>query len=219
MSEQKPTSEKYDEQILVVKREYLFAHGTWHGLQRKDFTKFLHIAHEKREFIPRSQAETDPTYKQIIPYLVFEHNGRYFLMQRRHNSSETRLQNKWSLGIGGHVRQEDITSSHIFDWAHREFHEEVIYNGSLTIEPLGIINDDSNDVGKVHLGFALLLRGDNSKITIKSELKSGTLSSLEVCKQYEPHLETWSQFVLKHLEETQLSGHQPPKEPYLSMKA
>ena len=212
-------STSHNEQILVVKREHLFTHGAWHGLQQKHFNKYLHIAHDKREFIPRSHAETDPTYKQIIPYLVFEHAERYFLMQRRHDSSEKRLQNRWTLGIGGHVRQEDITSSHIFDWAHREFHEEVAYRGSLTIEPLGIINDDSNDVGKVHIGFALLLRGDSPDIAIKSELKHGALASLEECKLQEPHLETWSQFVLKQLEETCISSPQPPKEPYLSMKA
>ena len=263
MQKKIPTPQKHDEQILVVKRNYLFPQGIWQGLKPVDFDHYLHIIQCKQEFHPRSIMEHDPTYKQIIPYLIFENNNTYFLMQRQSTASETRLQNKYSLGIGGHIRQEDLKHSYlsmsleqmknetdskyvkkhsspfaqsaqrrirhsfienesfdkdrsaeqgevyrrmennsnpIFNWAKREFHEEVNYDGNLEIEPLGILNDDSNNVGKVHLGFVLLLHGNSNQISVKSELKSGKLISLDECAKHQERMESWSQLVLAFLQ-------------------
>jgi len=192
--------QKIDEHILVVKRSYLFAESqAWHGLKEVNFDHYLHIINHKKEFHPRSVMETNPLYKQIIPYLIFTHDNNYFLMQRRSDSSETRLRNKLTLGIGGHIRQEDMQEDSLFGWATREFHEEVEYAGNLTVKPLGIINDDSDDVGKVHIGFALLLTGDSSDIAIKSELKSGVLMPLSECIAQQGGMESWSQFVVDFL--------------------
>src|SRR3989304_10202682 len=83
-----------DEHILVVKRNHLFPDAAWQGLQQVDFTNWLNIIQERKEFLPRSIMETDPTYKQIIPYLVFAHDDKYFLMQRKSDASEARLRNK-----------------------------------------------------------------------------------------------------------------------------
>ncbi|MDR3551133.1 MAG: hypothetical protein P4L31_07000 [Candidatus Babeliales bacterium] len=189
-----------DELILVVKRDILLPDGGWQGLKSVDFEQYAAIIQNNKEFLPREHMETNPAYKQIIPYLIFQHEGRYFLMQRQSKASETRLQNKYTLGIGGHIRQEDMGSeTSIADWAKREFHEEVDYAGSLKVTPLGMLNDDSNEVGKVHIGFVLLLQGDCDQISIKSELKSGTLVSLDECKTFSDCMETWSQTVIDFL--------------------
>src|SRR5579859_4908478 len=125
----------HDEHILVVKRSHLFAESqAWHGLKEVNFDHYLHIINHKKEFHPRSIMETNPFYKQIIPYLIFEHNQQYFLMQRRSDSCEERLRNKLTLGIGGHIRQEDMQEDSLFAWATREFHEEVEYAGNLTVK-------------------------------------------------------------------------------------
>lgn len=192
-----------DEQILVVKRSHLFAKEAWQGLKKINFESYIEIINKNKEFLPRSIMETDPTYKQIIPYLIFEHKNRYFLMQRQAKASEQRLQSKFSLGIGGHIRHEDLQEgTSIFDWAQREFHEEVNYSGNLEIEPLGILNDDSNDVGKVHIGFVLLLHGDSANISVKSELKSGQLVSLQECESYKDRLESWSQSIFEAISDS-----------------
>lgn len=189
-----------EEQILVVKRSKLFAKDSWQGLKKIDFSSYLEIINKHKEFLPRSLMENDPNYKQIIPYLIFKHENKYFLMQRQSKASETRLQNKFSLGIGGHIRHEDLQEgTSIFDWARREFHEEVEYHGNLKIEPLGILNDDSNDVGKVHVGFVLLLHGDSNQIQVKSELKSGELLTFGECEKYTDTMETWSQIIFASL--------------------
>ena len=194
-----PVPSWHHEEVLVVKRDTLFAHDEWQGLRTVDFTKYLHLIHQQREFIPRGLAEEDPAFKQIIPYMVFQHQDKYFLMQRKSKATERRLQSRWTLGIGGHVRQEDIGSTHIFDWARREFYEEIAYEGELKVEPLGILNDDSNAVGQVHLGLVLLLRGESDVIEIKEELQQGYLASLDECAKQRDSLESWSQVVLDHL--------------------
>lgn len=196
-----PTPKHHDEHILVVKRDHLFPadFAAWQGMKEVDFTHYIELIQDKKEFLPRSRMETDPRYKQIIPYLVFTADDRYFLMQRKPNASEQRLQNKFTLGIGGHIRETDIGSNSIMDWARREFHEEVEYTDTFSIEPLGILNDDSNAVGQVHIGFVLLLKGTSANIRVKSELKSGRLVSLEECIMHKEQLESWSAYVVDYL--------------------
>jgi predicted NUDIX family phosphoesterase len=197
----KPIINPEPEHILVVKRDTLFKYEpAWHGLKAVDVDAYLSLIQTHKEFKSRPDMELDQTYKQIIPYLVFKHADRYFLMQRSAQASETRLQNKFTLGIGGHVRAEDLQEgSTLFDWAQREFHEEVDYNGNLTITTLGMLNDDSNEVGKVHVGLVLLLEGDTDAIAVRSELKSGTLLTLEECAAYADQMETWSRIIFDSL--------------------
>lgn len=194
---------KYDENILVVPRKELFPETAWYGIQQVNDAAIIEIILAKKEFHPRSLMETDPTFKQIIPYLVFTcteaGETKFFIMQRRAKASETRLQSKWSLGIGGHIREEDMQSANIVDWACREFEEEIEYDGNFTIKPIGILNDDSNDVGKVHVGFVYLITGDSANIRIKDEHQSGELLTLEACKQHYSNMETWSQIVFDWL--------------------
>ena len=204
IKEQPTIPKAHDEKILVVKRTEIMPDGPWNGLKQVDFEAYLTIIDQKKQFLWRSQMEQDTSYKQIIPYLVFTHNDKYFLMQRRSTASETRLQSKYSLGIGGHIRQEDMTCPSIFEWARREFHEEVSYDGSFKIEPLGVLNDDSNAVGEVHIGFVLLLRGDSDVISVRSELKSGNLMEFEQCRQLYGSMENWSQTVFDMLAKSRI---------------
>lgn len=190
---------KQDENVLVVSREQLFKNGAFQGLETVNTQDYLAIITEYKEFLPRSIMETDLKYKQIIPYLIFTHNDKYFLMQRQSGSTEQRLQSKYSLGIGGHIREEDLVSNNILDWARREFEEEISYSGDYTVEPVGILNDDSNAVGQVHTGFVFLLKGNSDQIFVKSELKSGELLSLYECKKYYDFMETWTQIVFNKL--------------------
>ena len=195
-----PSSHTYNEDILVVSRTVLFqSTSAWQGIRHDIFDVFVHNIEQNACYIPRAQAETNPSYKQIIPYLVFKHKNTFFVMQRKATASEQRLANKFSLGIGGHIRQDDISNNNIFDWAKREFEEEVTYNGNIKISNLGVLNDDSSDVGKVHLGMVLLLEGDSDQISIKDEHKSGTLLTLEECKALNPRMEAWSKIILEIL--------------------
>ncbi len=194
-----------NENILVVKREKLFPNTAFQGLVATA-QPMLEIINQEKEFKPRPQMEEDPNYKQIIPYLLFKYQDRYFLMQRKATSTDQRLKNKYTLGIGGHMRQEDMSEhSTIFDWGNREFHEEIDYTGTLKITTLGILNDDSNAVGQVHLGLVLLLEGDCSDIKIRSELKSGQLLTAQELLTYYDDMETWSQIIFDAILRSSLS--------------
>ncbi len=189
----------HDEHILVIKRNDLFGPSSWHGIESTNLETYITRIAEKHEFLPRSLMETDPNYKQVIPYIIFKHKDTFFLMQRRSNATEQRLKNKMSLGIGGHVRKEDMQENDVVTWAMREFHEEVAYSGTFDVSLIGLLNDDSNAVGQVHVGLVMLFEGSNDDITIKSELKSGNLVTLYECKEHYDSLESWSQMVFDYL--------------------
>lgn len=189
---------KFNESILVVKKQILFPNGIWTGIKQVNFDQYVTLIQTHREFMPRGLAEENFKYKQIIPYLVFRYQDLYFLMQRKSSSSEQRLASKYSLGIGGHLREEDIKSSSLITWAQREFNEEISYQGNVTITPLGLLNWEETPVDQVHTGFVFLLEGDSPCISIRSELQSGELVPLAICK--ERNLENWSRLVVEHLE-------------------
>ena len=198
--QQQSSFQSHDEDILVVSRNTLFKQTpAWNGVKKEVFDTFVDNIEQHATFISRASAETDESYKQVIPYLLFKFENKYFVMQRKSTASEQRLASKYSLGIGGHIRQEDITNKSIFDWAQREFEEEVNYTGSLQISKFGVLNDDSNAVGRVHLGMVILLEGESDQISIKDEHKSGTMLTLEECKKLHSSMETWSQLILNEL--------------------
>jgi len=205
MSTQKQTLKqkiviRKDENILVVKRDDLFPNdSSWQGLQRPKENSFVETIMTKKEFLSRAIMENDPSYKQIIPYLVFKNKNKYFLMQRKAKASESRLAGNYSLGIGGHIRQDDMKEADIASWARREFYEEVNYPGNFEVNFLGVLNDDSNDVGKVHVGFVYLLEGDSGAISVKEELESGVLLTLDECELFYDRMEQWTKIVFNFL--------------------
>lgn len=201
-----PTQQNtHDEMILVVPTATLFRNGSWQGIRTNSIDEYINCITTHQDYQPRSLMEQDARFKQIIPYMIFKYNDTYFVMQRRASASEKRLANKYTLGIGGHIRQEDMMGSQsLFEWAKREFHEEVTYTNEMNIRTIGLINDDSNPVGQVHLGVVLLLEGTSDSISVKSELKNGTLLSLQECKPLYHTMESWSQYVLDFLQTTGL---------------
>ena len=213
-------SSKHTEKVFVVKRSDIFADGIWNGLKVDGLAKILKTISTNYKFLPRAQVEEDARWQQIIPYIVFENNGKIFLMKRKADHTDRRLANMYSIGVGGHINKSDVKESlrknsgqaksqrvkggnenRILQWARREFEEEVDYQGKYKLELLGLVNDDSNDVGLVHLGLIIRLIGDSSQISVRDEHKSGSLVSLEAVGKYEKQMETWSRIVYDYLKE------------------
>jgi len=204
---------KGEEKVMVVKRSDLFFENVWHGLETQNLQKYLTIIVKKHRFLPRSEVESDPNWQQIIPYLIFENQGKIFLMRRKSSHTDRRLSNLYSIGIGGHIDKEDIIKSTksmkstrgtkgnelIFNWAKREFEEEIKYDGQYIANFLGLLNDDSNDVGRVHIGLVVKLTGDSPKIAVRDEHKSGKLVGVGGAGKYYGKMETWSQIVYDFL--------------------
>src|SRR6187397_2370807 len=120
-----------DEMILVVRRALFDELGAFQGLNF-DIDRYLPalLARENNFFTPRPPAESDPSLKQIIPYVLLVHGGRVFHYVRGKKSGEQRLVAKGSIGIGGHMNDGDES---LFAWdekayrtgVEREVNEEV----------------------------------------------------------------------------------------------
>lgn len=197
---------KEDEKVLVVPTR-IAVPRPWLGINPDGVENFEQMVREFGSFQRRGDVEEDPTLKQVIPYSVFSHRAlfdSYFLMQRLANHSEARLANRYSLGIGGHINEHDIKGQTIRQWGAREFMEEVDYNGEIALDELGLLNDDRDQVGQVHLGYVLRLRGTSSDIKIKDEHKTGRLVSLRGLNAHYQQMEGWSQLVVAYLNNSEL---------------
>jgi len=125
--------------------------------------------------------------------VVFRHADRYFLTRRLKASSEKRLRQQYSLGVGGHINPGDLENGDpVLDGLKREFEEEVEYAGDFQATLLGLINDDSSPVSKVHLALAFLVDGSTPDIAIRETDKlAGELLTLEEMRIFYLEMESW----------------------------
>jgi predicted NUDIX family phosphoesterase len=189
------------EQVLVVRREDMFPDGAWHGFVSENLDRHQRLIRERHFFKARSEVENDPSFQQIIPYVVFRHGDHYFLTHRLRASSEKRLRKQYSLGVGGHINPGDLEGGDpILDGLKREWSEEVIYDGRFEARMLGLLNEDSSPVSKVHLGVVFLVDGDTPDIRIRETDKlAGELMTLEEMRMFYLAMESWSQIVYDRL--------------------
>jgi len=189
------------EEVLCVRRDDIFPDGAWHGFVSDDLDRYRSVIRKQHFFKPRSEVEDDPSFQQIIPYVVFRHRDRYYLTHRLRASSERRLRKQYSLGIGGHINKSDLGGGDpIKDGLKREWEEEVSYEGTFEAKLLGLLNDDSSPVSKVHLGIVFLVDGDTPNIAIRETDKlAGELLTLEEMRIYYLGMESWSQMVYDRL--------------------
>ena len=151
-----------EEYVLVVPTALFHELGHFQGFCR-DVERYRAtlLAPENVSFRPRSEVEKDPSFKQLIPYMIFSHTAtggtvRLFRYVRGKGTGESRLRAKRSIGVGGHLSAEDVTkNSNDFyrEGMLRELREEVVLDSAFTEECVGMINDDTTEVGKVHLGI------------------------------------------------------------------
>jgi predicted NUDIX family phosphoesterase len=189
------------ERVLCVRREDVFPDGPWDGLV-SDRQEAVHEAIRERSFfMPRGEVEEDPSFQQVIPYVVFRHGDRYLLTKRLKASSEKRLRHLYSLGVGGHINPDDVANGDpVSDGMRREWEEEVVYTGAFDARPLGLIHEESAPVGRVHLGLVFLIDGDTPDIAIRETDKlAGELLTLHEMRIHYLEMESWSQLVYDHL--------------------
>ncbi len=149
-------------------------------------------------FMDRPVAEADPAYKQIIPYAVIRHSDRYFLLQRKSAQSEQRLHNKWSIGVGGHINPpETATGSDVIgEGLTREINEELFIAPGYRETLVGLINDDTTEVGRVHLGILFEIDSASLDVLVRETDKmDGAWALPNHLEMSYDRLETWSQIV------------------------
>jgi predicted NUDIX family phosphoesterase len=193
------------ERVLVFDRSLLDSIGSFQGITT-DVDKYLGPILDKKNnhFHLRYQAEQDESQKQIIPYVLFVCEGRVFSYVRGKQAGESRLVGNRSVGIGGHINPVDeslfggtAVSSDLktyLDAVKREIEEEVTVDGTYDPQIAALINDDSNAVGRVHLGVIHVCRLSHENVVKKEQqiTKAAFLPINELAGPRREELETWS---------------------------
>lgn len=198
-----------DENVLVVRRSLFDELGSFHGLNfepQKYLEKFL--SRGNNFFLPRAKAENDPTHKQIIPYAIIAHDNSVLHYVRGKKTGEQRLVAKGSIGIGGHMNNDDES---LFNYAtdeaayragvEREVNEEIQIESPFEDRIVALLNDDTTEVGSVHLGIVHVFRLAEPKVQKREAMITnlGFLSAQELKARRET-LETWSQICVDSLD-------------------
>jgi len=190
-----------EENIMVVPRELFDALGAFNGVchASQPYLDAM-LAPQANRFMPRSLAENDPSFKQIIPYAVFMHEGKILHYVRGKSSGEKRLVAKGSIGIGGHVNDSDRASfdaETYYRAVRREIAEELAIADSWSERVVALINDDSNEVGRVHLGVVHLVTLTSDRVTAaESTIVELEFLSLDELRARVETLESWSQILV-----------------------
>lgn len=189
------------ESILVVRREYLAPYLTEDfGLITEGVEEIVHVIEAHHEFRPRPEMETDPAYKQIIPYVLVTRGAEAFVMQRLKKGGEQRLHGLLSLGVGGHIDPVDEAGgSALTAGLRREVDEEVAVERAASLTPLGVINNDRDEVGRVHLGFLFRLEAEGAVTVRETEKLSGSFMPIAALPALRDKMEGWSQIALEVL--------------------
>jgi predicted NUDIX family phosphoesterase len=181
-----------NEEVMVLRRETLapYIAGRTFDLIAVDIRDLIEREHF---FIPRATAEVSPQFKQIIPYVVIRHADSFFLLQRLAKQTEARLHHKLSLGIGGHINPDTPT---VLGGLRKELEEEVHVDSTYDLHFVGILNDDTTEVGQVHLGAVFELVAERPTVTIReTEKMTGQWTARPALAPMREAMETWSQLV------------------------
>jgi len=199
-----------DEQVLVIERKALEQAGIFNGLAF-DVDRYLGkiFVPGVPRFIPRSKAEVDPSYKQLIPYVIMSYKGKYLNYVRGKRAGETRLLGLRSIGIGGHINPVDADNSTLFAYLYenylaaveREVAEEVSVETTHTDRVVALLNDELNEVGSVHLGIVHCWSLDAPKVSKKEQMitQMAFMTPGEL-RDVRDTMETWSQLCLEGLD-------------------
>ncbi len=186
-----------DELVYVVPRSAVVGTHGWHGIRTVALAESLDVIAGLGEYRPRSAMERDPSFKQVIPYLVLRDGERWFLMKRTRAGGDERLHDRWSIGVGGHLNPGD---GGLAGGLEREWHEELVADFVPAFEPVGLLNDDTTEVGAVHLGVVYLADAAGRPVAIRETDKlSGELVTGDVVAAGAEHLETWSRICFDFL--------------------
>jgi predicted NUDIX family phosphoesterase len=196
-----------NENVLVVKRELFDELGSFQGLNFEP-EKYLKpiMSRGSNFFIPRPEVESDPAYKQIIPYALIAFGETVLHYVRGKKAGEQRLVAKGSIGIGGHMNETDESLFALDEHAYRagverEVNEEIKIDTAFDDRIVALLNDDSTEVGRVHLGIVHIFKLKEPNVQKREAMITGlTFLTKEELMARRESLETWSQICLDSLE-------------------
>lgn len=192
-----------DEKILCVPRPVLDNLGSFQGLNF-EVDRYLPALVDPANnlFLPRSQAEGDPGHKQLIPYLLIRCGTRILHYVRGKSGGESRLHAKGSIGIGGHINDGDTHASHFDSAAYdraveRELNEELVIAPGYKKRIAALLNDDSTEVGRVHLGIIHVIEVETPEVLAREDaIRDIEFLEAADLQPKRDRLEVWSQICL-----------------------
>ncbi|MEO1496258.1 MAG: phosphoesterase [Planctomycetota bacterium] len=202
-----------EEQVLVVPTSELHAIGHFQGFS-PEVDRYLKplLASEGLSYRPRGAMEDDPSFKQLIPYVLMRHTDaaggvRVFSYQRGGGGGEARLRAKRSVGVGGHISTLDATHEVAAADAglyrrglERELAEEVSIETAFRESMVGLINDDETAVGRVHLGVVHVFDVDEPRVTPREDdLADARFLPVQAVLGDIDGYESWSQIAVRAL--------------------
>ena len=196
-----------EEMILVVRRSLFDQLGTFQGLDF-DVERKLPVLLERANnfFTPRAAAETNPELKQIIPYVLLVHEGRVLHYVRGKKAGEQRLVAKGSIGIGGHMNDGDgslfnLDEAHYKIVVEREIHEELHLTAKFENHIVALLNDDTTEVGRVHLGVVHIFKLESDDVRKREQMITDLafLDRAQLAARRDA-METWSQICFDNLD-------------------
>ena len=187
------------EQVLGLARTDIPGGLGWRGVRSVDLRPYLDVIAQRASFRPRAEVEDDPAWKQVIPYLCLYDGDELFLMRRTRAGGDARLHDRYSIGIGGHVNPGDQDP---LGGLRREWAEELVADFVPEFRPLGLLNDDDDPVGAVHLGLVFRADAAGRPVSVRETHKlEGSFASLAEVAAVTYRLETWSRLLFAHLSE------------------
>jgi predicted NUDIX family phosphoesterase len=195
------------ENVLVIKRSLFDELGSFQGLnfEAERYLKAI-LSRGSNFFIQRPEAEINPAYKQIIPYALITFESKVLYYVRGKKAGEQRLVAKGSIGIGGHMNETDESLFAMDEQAYRagverEVNEEIRIGTPFEDRIVALLNDDSTEVGRVHLGIVHVFKLKEPKVQKREAMITGlTFLTKEELMVRRESLETWSQICLDSLE-------------------
>jgi predicted NUDIX family phosphoesterase len=195
-----------EERVLCFERKILDELGLFQGLNL-EVDKYLGVINSSRNLLYRNrrEAEQDKRYKQLIPYAVLIHGDRVLRYRRGRGGEETRLHGLYSIGIGGHISDEDLglfseDALGYYDGMWREVKEEV------DIEPVketavAVLNDDSTEVGFVHFGVVHIMQvADENVVGRRKGILAPEFIPISAAVQDAANYESWSRLCLENFD-------------------
>jgi predicted NUDIX family phosphoesterase len=193
----RPPSSTSRERILGLPRASIPGGLDWRGIRAEGLADVLAAFDAHGEYRMRAEVEDDPSFQQLIPYVVVRDGDRVFLMRRLRAGADTRLHDRWSIGVGGHIGEGD---GGLVGGLAREWAEELVTDWTPAFRMLGLLNDDTDPVGAVHLGVVYGVEAAGRPVAVRETHKlEGRFAPIEEVDGLGDRLETWSRLVLDHL--------------------
>jgi predicted NUDIX family phosphoesterase len=187
-----------EERVFVVPRASIADDAGWYGIRTDKLDAFVEALERDGRYEPRPQMEVDPSFKQVIPYLILRDGERYFLMRRTRAGLDARLHDRYSIGVGGHLNPGD---GGVVGGLLREWREELVADFEPAFRLVGLLNDDTTEVGAVHLGAVYVTEADGRPVTIRETDKlTGSFAEPHEVAAVADQLETWSRLCFEFLD-------------------